>query len=41
VFDLGKSYTYLRSSGNFTSNEFMKISNSPWNSTKRVMYRGY
>lgn len=42
VFDLDKSYTYLRVSGSFTTNEFIKISNSPGlTSTERIVYRGY
>lgn len=42
TFDLDQSYTYLRASGSFTTNEFIKISNdSSLNSTQRVVYRGY
>ncbi len=41
-FDLDKSFTYLRASGKFSSNEFIKISESSvLNSTERVVYRGY
>lgn len=41
-FDLDKSYTYLRASGSFSTNEFIKLSDSDnLNSTKRVVYRGY
>jgi len=42
TFSLADSYTYLRASGKFTSNEFIKLSDSEGlNSTKRVVYRGY
>lgn len=42
VFDLDKSYTYLRASGKFSANEFIKISNSSGLlSPERIVYRGY
>ena len=42
TFDLDNSFTYLRSSGSFTTNEFIKISEgSGFKSTNRVVYRGY
>lgn len=42
TFDLDKSFTYLRSSGSFTSSEFIRLSNTGiLNSTNRVVYRGY
>ena len=41
-FDLDKSYTYLRASGSFSTNEFIKLSDSGnLSSTRRVVYRGY
>lgn len=41
-FDLAKSFTYLRASGSFTTNEFIRLSNeSVLKSPKRVVYRGY
>lgn len=41
-FDLDKSYTYLRASGSFSSNEFIRLSDrDELNSTKRIVYRGY
>lgn len=41
-FDLDKSYTYLRASGSFTANEFIRLSDTgALNSTNRVIYRGY
>lgn len=42
LFNLDKSFTYLRASGNFTSNVFIKISEeSDLTSKKRVIYNGY
>lgn len=42
VFDLDKCFTYLRASGNFTTNQFIKISNSSKIYSKnRIVYRGY
>lgn len=41
TFDLGKSYTYLRASGSFRSNQFIKISKDDLLSTERIVYRGY
>lgn len=42
TFDLDQSYTYLRASGTFEANEFIKISNGTGlNSKERVVYRGY
>ena len=42
AFDLDHSYTYLRSSGNFTMNEFIPISDRTGIRTKyRIVYRGY
>lgn len=42
VFNLDKSYTYLRASGNFETNEFIKISNGTGlKSEEHVVYRGY
>lgn len=42
TFDLDKSYTYLRSSGGFTTNEFMPISDfSGMRSRESIIYRGY
>ena len=42
IFDLDNSYTYLRASGKFSANEFIKISGSGiLNSTNRIVYRGY
>lgn len=41
-FDLNKSYTYLRASGSFTTNEFIRLSDEDGiDTTKRVVYRGY
>lgn len=42
VFDLDKSFTYLRASGSFSTNEFIKLSNSSKiYSKERIVYRGY
>lgn len=42
TFNLDESYTYLRSSGSFTTNEFLPISDSAGlRSRERVIYRGY
>lgn len=42
AFDLDKSYTYLRASGKFSANEFIKISDSSsFLSPERIVYRGY
>ena len=42
TFNLDQSYTYLRASGTFEANEFIKISNGTGlNSKERVVYRGY
>ncbi|MCI9143765.1 MAG: hypothetical protein HFH87_14325, partial [Lachnospiraceae bacterium] len=42
TFNLDESYTYLRSSGSFTTNEFLPISDSAgFRSKERVIYRGY
>ena len=42
VFDLDKSFTYLRASGSFSTNEFIKLSNaSKIYSKERIVYRGY
>lgn len=42
VFDLDKSYTYLRASGSFTSNVFIKVGeDDTLTSTDRVIYNGY
>lgn len=41
-FNLDKSYTYLRASGNFSTNMFIKIgTNDGLTSKKRVIYNGY
>lgn len=41
-FDLSNSYTYLRASGKFSTNEFITLSDgSNLNSPERVVYRGY
>lgn len=41
-FDLDQSYTYLRASGSFQTNEFIRLSDTgELNSTQRVVYRGY
>lgn len=41
-FNLDKSYTYLRASGSFSSNEFIRLSDADMlNSTERITYRGY
>lgn len=42
LFNLDKSYTYLRGSGSFTSNVFIKIGeDDDLTSNKRVIYNGY
>jgi len=42
TFNLDHSYTYLRATGTFEANEFIKISNGTGlNSKERVVYRGY
>ena len=42
TFNLDQSYTYLRATGKFEANEFIKISNGTGiNSKERVVYRGY
>lgn len=42
TFNLDQSYTYLRATGTFEANEFIKISNGTGlNSKERVVYRGY
>ena len=41
VFDLSKSYTYLRCEAQFSTNEFIKLSGSDINMKKRLLYRGY
>lgn len=42
TFNLDQSYTYLRASGTFEANEFIKISNGTGlKSKERVVYRGY
>ena len=41
AFDLGKSYTYLRASGSFSSSQFIRISEGDLTSTERIVYRGY
>lgn len=42
IFDLDKSYTYIRSAGKFKSDEFIKvISDNGLTSTERIIYRGY
>ncbi len=42
TFNLDESYTYLRSSGSFTTNEFLPISDSAGlRSKERIIYRGY
>lgn len=41
-FNLDKSYTYLRASGSFTTNMFIKIgTDDSLSSKKRVVYNGY
>ena len=41
-FDLDQSYTYLRASGSFQTNEFIRLSDAgALNSTERIIYRGY
>lgn len=41
-FNLDQSFTYLRASGSFTTNEFIRLSDSgTLNSANRVIYRGY
>lgn len=42
VFNLDKSYTYLRASGSFTSNVFIKVGDDDTlTSSNRVIYNGY
>ena len=42
LFNLDKSFTYLRASGSFTSDFFIRIGNDDEVSTeKRVVYNGY
>lgn len=42
TFNLDQSFTYLRATGTFETNEFIKISNGTGlNSKERVVYRGY
>lgn len=41
VFDLSKSYTYLRCESSFSTNEFIRLSGSNINMKTRVLYRGY
>lgn len=42
TFNIDQSYTYLRATGTFEANEFIKISNgNGLNSKERVVYRGY
>lgn len=42
TFNLDHSYTYLRATGTFEANEFIKISNgNGLNSKERIVYRGY
>lgn len=42
TFNLDQSYTYLRATGTFEANEFIRLSNGMGlNSKKRVVYRGY
>ena len=42
TFDLDKSYTYLRASGSFSANEFIKLSDKSGFVVKdQVVYRGY
>ncbi len=42
VFDLDKCFTYLRASGKFSTNQFIKLSNSSKIYSKnRIVYRGY
>lgn len=41
VFDLAKSYTYLRCEASFSTNEFIKLSGNNVNMKTRVLYRGY
>lgn len=41
-FNLSNSFTYLRASGSFATNEFIRLSDGDGlNSTVRVIYRGY
>lgn len=41
-FDLAKSFTYLRASGSFSTNEFIRLSDTDaLHSPNRVIYRGY
>lgn len=41
VYNLSKSFTFLRASGQFSTNEFIRLSAGNHRSTKRVVYRGY
>lgn len=42
MFDLDYSYTYIRTEGNFTTNEFIKMSETGLlTAKKRIVYRGY
>lgn len=42
TFDLTEAYTYVRVEASFTTQEFIKLTDSGmFNSTDRVMYRGY
>ena len=43
TFDLDKSYTYLRASGKFSTNQFVKLSEitTDLTSKERVIYKGY
>lgn len=41
-FNLSNSFTYLRASGSFSTNEFIRLSDGDGlNSPVRVVYRGY
>ena len=41
-FNLSNSFTYLRASGSFTTNEFIRLSDGDGlNSPVQVVYRGY
>jgi hypothetical protein len=42
IFNLDKSYTYIRASGSFSSGVFMKVGDeTSYNSKNRVIYNGY
>ena len=42
MFDLDKSYTYLRAAGNFSSKAFIGVGDTDkLTSEKRVVYNGY